>query len=562
MTSGAVSARRTNIALAVLAVLLFAVTFVYRFNTLGGRFGGFENDHFVSFAYAKQVEAGAQPLRDFAGLGLQGAWPSLTYEASAAAQRLMGDNLRSEALLTVTGVALAAALTFLAATTLSTAGWALVATLLSVFIAPTLYNYTKVLPFAAAALAIASYVSRPTLWTVAAAGIVSAVAFLLRHDLAAYIGAGVIAATLMTGPWSIRRRHTVAYLAFTLVLLLPSLIYVQYYEGIVQYLRDGLALSQREAERTPFLEWPAFTSALTSDGTYLSRLFADESNATAWLFYTTWLLAPVALLLVWRQAQRERVRWPAVVAVVVMLAFAARFMLRGNIAARLGDVGPLYACLLAYTCHALTRAWPGGAWPSRLAGAGLAFVLIAGTVLSANTVGAVAGQVRTSRLAESWQDVWRQALHVSRELQADPQAEVDAAAEGTPLWLAQYLNRCTEPSDRIALMAYRPELLPFAGRLFAGGRLSIMPLYVLDDRYQRAAIAYWQRERVPLALVGFDAFSDPTSTAAPVLRDFLLQHYVEAGVADPREEHPLRVFLRRDLNPTSSFGSTRLPCLR
>jgi hypothetical protein len=267
-------------------------------------------------------------------------------------------------------------------------------------------------------------------------------------------------------------------------------------------------------------------------------------------------------MLVWRQARRERVLWPAVVGVVVMLVFAARFMLRGNIVARLGDVGPLYACLFAYACHALTRARPGGALAPRLAGTGLALALLTGTVLSANTAGAVASQLRTSRLGESWQDVWQHAQDVSRELRADPQAEVDTAAEGTPLWLAQYLNRCTEPSDRIALMAYRPELLPFAGRLFAGGRLSIMPLYVLDDRYQRAAIAYWQRERVPLALVGFEAFFDRTSPAAPVLRDFLLQRYIDAGVADRREEHPLHVFLRRDLTPKSSFGSARLPCLR
>jgi hypothetical protein len=54
---------------------VFLFTGLYRFNTLGGTYGGFENDHFVPFAYAKQVQAGDQPLRDFSGLGLQGAWP-------------------------------------------------------------------------------------------------------------------------------------------------------------------------------------------------------------------------------------------------------------------------------------------------------------------------------------------------------------------------------------------------------------------------------------------------------------------------------------------------------
>jgi hypothetical protein len=140
---------------------LFGFTCLYRFNTLGGRFGGFDNDHFVPFAYAKQVQAGEQPLRDFDGLGLQGAWPSLTYETSALTQRWFGDNLRSEALLTVTAVGVAAALTFLAAASITPVAWAAAATLVSVFVAPTLYNYPKVLMLSAAALTIARYCGRP-----------------------------------------------------------------------------------------------------------------------------------------------------------------------------------------------------------------------------------------------------------------------------------------------------------------------------------------------------------------------------------------------------------------
>jgi len=121
--------RRRALARTVVAVLLLALTCLYRFNTLGGRFAGFDNDHFVPFAYAKQVEAGEQPLRDFDGLGLQGAWPSLTYEMSALAQRWFGDNLRSEALLTVAGVGVAAMLTFLAAACVAPSPWAAAATL-------------------------------------------------------------------------------------------------------------------------------------------------------------------------------------------------------------------------------------------------------------------------------------------------------------------------------------------------------------------------------------------------------------------------------------------------
>ena len=94
-----------RIVIGVVAILLFGWVFLFRFNTLGGAFGGFDNDHFLYYTVAKQVEAGEQPLRDFQD-AMHGAWPSLTYELSAAAQRYFGDNLRSEAWLTVSGVAL------------------------------------------------------------------------------------------------------------------------------------------------------------------------------------------------------------------------------------------------------------------------------------------------------------------------------------------------------------------------------------------------------------------------------------------------------------------------
>ena len=96
---------RRRVIITVVAILLFGWVFLYRFNTLGGAFGGFDNDHFLHFVYAKQVQAGEQPLRDFLDAGLQGARPSLTYELSAAAQTYLGNNLRSEAWLTVGGVA-------------------------------------------------------------------------------------------------------------------------------------------------------------------------------------------------------------------------------------------------------------------------------------------------------------------------------------------------------------------------------------------------------------------------------------------------------------------------
>ena len=178
-----VSERLTQrLVISLVAILLFGWVFLYRFNTLGGAFGGFDNDHFLHFVYAKQVQAGEQPLRDFLDAGLQGAWPSLTYELSAAAQTYLGNNLRSEAWLTVGGVALGAAIAFIAGSMIAPWPWALATALLSALISPKLYSYPKVLVTAVASLLIVSAARLPVWPRVALKSAWTAVAFLFRHD--------------------------------------------------------------------------------------------------------------------------------------------------------------------------------------------------------------------------------------------------------------------------------------------------------------------------------------------------------------------------------------------
>ena len=69
--------RRHLIAAWVAAAVAF-VAFIYRFNTLGGSLGGFDNDHFIYLIRTDMLLAGEQPLRDFVDAELRGAWPALT----------------------------------------------------------------------------------------------------------------------------------------------------------------------------------------------------------------------------------------------------------------------------------------------------------------------------------------------------------------------------------------------------------------------------------------------------------------------------------------------------
>ena len=167
---------------ALIGAALFVFVFFLRFNTLGGALGGFDDDHFVPFAYAKQVQAGEEPLRGFTGIGLQGAWPSLTFELSAAAQSLLGNTLRSEALLSVIGIALAAVLTFLAASYVAPVPVAAASSVFAVLLATRLYNYPKVVVLAAAVWLVGRFATAPTRGRVAALAVLTVIAFLLRHD--------------------------------------------------------------------------------------------------------------------------------------------------------------------------------------------------------------------------------------------------------------------------------------------------------------------------------------------------------------------------------------------
>src|SRR4029453_17754182 len=83
-----------KIGLALLAaVILAAGAFAYRFNTLGGQLGGFDNDQFADLMRSDMILRGAQPLRDFADAELRGAWPSLGYAVPAWAQEIGGRSL-------------------------------------------------------------------------------------------------------------------------------------------------------------------------------------------------------------------------------------------------------------------------------------------------------------------------------------------------------------------------------------------------------------------------------------------------------------------------------------
>ena len=235
---------------ALIALAIAASSFLYRFNTLGGSLGGFDNDHFPQLVRSIAMLDGERPLRDFTDAELRALWPAPTYSTSALAQRIFGRSLRSEALLTIGMLSIGAAALFVVSARFAAAIVApLVATLLAVAMRPALYNYPKIILYALAVAAMLGYARRPTNERLVMLGLVVGIAALFRHDHGVYLGiASAVLLLLMHGREVLQPMGVLA--APCVLILLPGLVLAQIDGGVLKYLRESLALSRQEAART------------------------------------------------------------------------------------------------------------------------------------------------------------------------------------------------------------------------------------------------------------------------------------------------------------------------
>ena len=188
-------------AVRVATAIAFAATWIFRWLTID-----FANDHFVHLSRARQILLGELPVRDFFDPGLP-----LHYYASAAALTISGQNLLGEAVLTVTLIALGAALTFyLAARSSRSLMLATVATVVAVAMFPRLYNYPKVFLYPLALACVWHYATRRTTVALAALAGMTAIAALFRLDHGFYIGASAAVGLVLANRDRIRAIPAVA----------------------------------------------------------------------------------------------------------------------------------------------------------------------------------------------------------------------------------------------------------------------------------------------------------------------------------------------------------------
>lgn len=531
--------------------------FAYRFNTLGGTLGGFDNDHFIYLIRTDMLLQGEQPLRDFVDAELRGAWPALTYAVSAWAQQVGGRTLLPEAYLTVGALAAAHVVVFFLALDLSKR-WlvALLATAVTIATTPKLYNYPKVLMLALGAWAIHAAVQTPSVWRLGAIALVTAGATLFRHDLGVYLAVATVVALVArdAGRWMSAARTVGTYAALTAACLLPSALWIQVYEGIPSYLTNALASVAVETARTE-LRLPPFE---------LSAPFAGE-GLLLFTYYAFWAVPLVALpTLIGRMAvpggRRITANERAMAAGLLALAILAeRFFLRANLAERFGDAAVPVVLLAAWTVGA------SSAWTSPVVRTSVALVPVALLLFmlgAAYVFSDMARDLDTSGLSDSWGKTTRRYHGVRDELSRLPPAtwsEQDAAGV---MPAARYVAECTSPTDRLLVVGPIHEIPVFARRRFAAGQAMFKLSLYTSERDQRRALERLTHQSVPVVLADAQDFDEGFASDYPLLAQHLDDQYREVGTIAVDDEPRFLVFVDANRQPRGLDPHLGLPCFQ
>jgi hypothetical protein len=251
--------RPRNVALPALMIAVAVLAYEYRFLS----FIEFSNDDFLHLAIGQQIARGSLPVRDFVERGL----PLMSF-VSAFGQMALGEGLKAELEIVSAAYALTAALTLFVAARLSgslAAGLAMA--MVIVLSHPVSYSYPKLLPYAVALAAAWVYGVKPSLPRLAVLAAAVVCAFLFRHDHGVILGAGAAAGVAASVDANAAARHGLSRRSLTevarfagiaLLLVAPYLLWVQIYEGLATYVSDGIAFSQREAEKATWGRPPAF----------------------------------------------------------------------------------------------------------------------------------------------------------------------------------------------------------------------------------------------------------------------------------------------------------------
>ncbi len=563
-------------AVVVLAVGVFAFSWLFRFNDPGGSFAGLTDDHFFYLVRGWQILFGDLPVRDFVDHGAPGY-----FYVSAGVQALFGRGTLSELQFANTVLAASAALTFwLAARASGSIVFGLVGAVFHIFLAPRFYNYPKILVYALAIPALWAFADRRDIRRVFLLALVTAAGFMLRHDHGVFVGIGMLTLLLALRqvPWLERLRHAAVYGALVVALLAPYLVFVQMNGGLVSYFESASAWAERDRGRAEVV-WPGLldnpdgVSDAARDGSFVQRARAVYSdNDTAWLYYTLLALPFVCLLALACGREAFRSDWPAATAKVIVIAVLGIVLnagfLRQPLAARLADPSVPHAILIAWLGAGVVRAWrrrdvlrtswQRHPWPARagLLLLALPVALPVAALLSDDTY----RRLDKSALVEGFGKPFERAEYMTGVVRDAWPIDPSVDQQGS-MKLAAYVRACTAPADRVLMTPYLPQVLAMADRAFAGGHADLRAGFFDTEAEELQTLERLRRQSVPLVV--FDDGQIPGFREAfPLITRYLDERYVSAGSRPLDDRTSVTLLVEKGREPQRTWEPLDWPCFQ
>ncbi len=481
--------------------------------------------NFYSLWEATALLAGDHPYRDFFEWGIP-----LQAVLSAAVQRVFGYRMLGEFVTQWVFVVAGAMLAFALGVRLSRSVTASMTTALIAVLLLTdtsIYHYPKLFFYPLGVLLAWRYVETPTAARAAGLGLVTALAFLFRHDHGVHVGLAAAMAFGLAGaarPWRTIARDAAVFAVAAAVLLLPWLVYLHRSEGVIEYVRMRYQFYSGDVTVNPF-RWLRTVRPIQLVRSALDPGPSAQDHAREWLAQVS-LVVPVALLfsagIGLARHRRRRVPPPlelrgAVLAAAFLIVVDYRMFRE-----------PGYAQVVAPLTAALAATWLrwGPALPTNLPATAVQSAvsrtrwLVAVAVMALTTAAAVL-VIRSMALvnvAETLEDVPRTfaKLRASPPIEAFmPATQVKglrrARADTLPLMvLARYVYDCTRDGDRVLISGSTPfDIGYLVERPIAGGHLFWHRGWRADARHEEESLAMLRRQSVPFAI----------ATTDPVLKD-------------------------------------------
>ena len=129
------------------------------------------------------------------------------------------------------------------------------------------------------------------------------------------------------------------------------------------------------------------------------------------------------------------------------------------------------------------------------------------------------------------------------------------------LQVADYVNSCTAPTDRLFVLGAHPVLYYFADRRFAGGHAWLLPLYDSADADEARIVERLRSASVPVVLTETRlSYDEDYRSVFEQVHQYLEETYTEAGEVAFGGPQPLRVLVRADFDPMRRYAPFDLPC--